>query len=190
MNLRMLKEDFDVTKEGYSLVNYLNLGNKKSLQLLEFRNDISVRMQMINSNRISVADHLEFIENLKTKISGYWALSKNNKIIGSISLTQILGFGDNLVGGNFLNPEYIGSGLGVVINYFTQRLAFDHLECDKFYSVVKTSNESALRLNKFFGGEPADIGHTQLETDFFHFMFTKEQWIDTIKSKTVNLLFR
>ena len=191
MNLSLLKEDFNVSEKGFLLKNYLNIDSKTSLKLLDFRNSETVRLQMITSKVISQEDHLQFLRNLKNMIAGYWALfDNNNNIIGSISLTQLSGFGDNLVAGNFLNPTFIGSGLGALINYFTNKIAFEYVKCDKFYSVVKTSNTSALRLNKYFGGQQVSDNLIQSENDFSYFLFTQENWINEVKPKSLSLIFR
>jgi UDP-4-amino-4,6-dideoxy-N-acetyl-beta-L-altrosamine N-acetyltransferase len=177
-----LKQDFKIN--NYELINYLNLEKNDSLFLLSVRNHPLIRKQMKNHNVISERDHFKFIENLRSENIGYWILKHENKFIGSISLVNIDFKKTSCVGGNFIDPNYIGTGLGLIINYFMHFLAFEKMSFDSMNAVIRKTNKNANKINDFFGAKSISL----CDNDFFHVQFQKTQWEEEIKLKTSKLL--
>lgn len=191
LNLKILTDDISLELFNYSLTHYLNLSGIDYCKILEYRNHDSVRLSMIETAHISMESHLRFRNKLLNKNLGYWALKRENKIIGSISLTDYDNQQLSLVGGNFLAPSLIGSGIGVIANFLMHSIAFEKAHCNKLVSFVKVNNTNANRLNKFFGGVVVDTiskGNKQQEK-YYKYEFLKELWFDKIKhnsKKAVN----
>ena len=125
MLIKALKNNFQI--DNYELINYLSLDNNDSLSILSMRNHPLIKKQMNNSRIISFDEHIKFVHDLKFKNDGYWIVKKNNKIFGSIYLTNTNLKESSCLGGNFIDPNLIGTGQGIVINYLMHFLAFEKL---------------------------------------------------------------
>ena len=157
-----------------------------SLSILSMRNHPLIKKQMNNSKIISNEEHLKFIENLKSDNVGYWILKINKKIIGSISLTNINFNKSSCVGGNFIDPNLIGTGVGIVINYFMHFLAFEKISCKKINASIKKTNVNAMKINKFFGAKT--VSTTITNDTFSHVEFFSSSWEKEVKLKVYKLL--
>jgi UDP-4-amino-4,6-dideoxy-N-acetyl-beta-L-altrosamine N-acetyltransferase len=108
-----------------TFINYIQLSESDLLTILDYRNHITVRQMSHNNVDITIEEHFEFIEKLKTDDTDfYFAIKKNNKIIGSVSLTKCNFLNKNIFAGVFLDPKLIGTGLGVELEFESIRLAF------------------------------------------------------------------
>lgn len=184
LNILALKQDFEI--DNYKLINYLNIEINDSLSILSMRNHPFIKKQMNNFKIISKKEHFKFIENLKSENAGYWILKNKNKIIGSISLTNINFDKSSCVGGNFIDPKHIGTGLGLVINYFMHLLAFEKISCKMINASIKKTNENAMKINIFFGA--MKINPSSNNDIFSHVQFLNTTWEKEIKLKTYKLL--
>ncbi|PIB28697.1 hypothetical protein BFP77_08660 [Maribacter sp. 4U21] len=178
LNLDVLKEDCPLDTESYQLINYYNLNKKESLEILSIRNHSLIRSRMVKSNLISKEDHLNFVSTLYKKNVGYWALKKDNEIIGSISLVDYDKTDCSFVGGNFILPRLIGTGFGVFINYLMHYVAFELVKCKKIKAIVKTDNINAVRVNKLFGAETLDDNSSNKENinEYLSLEFSANGW--------------
>ena len=190
LDSKLLTNDFPAELFNYSLIHYINLSNRDYYKLLEYRNHDSVRSSMINTDLISMETHLCFRDKLLNQNLGYWALKREDRIIGSISLTNYNYEELSLIGGNFIAPSLIGSGFGAVANFLMHSVAFEHLLCEKLVSFVKVNNTNANRLNKLFGGLIVDLVNydkNQL-VEYYKYEFLRESWLNEIKLKTKRLV--
>ncbi len=108
-----------------TFVNYIQLSEAELLTILKFRNHVTVRQMSHNNKDITLEEHFDFVEKLKTDSTDfYFAIKKNDIIIGSVSLTKCDFLNKNIFAGVFLDPKLIGSGLGVELEFESIRLAF------------------------------------------------------------------
>ncbi len=122
-------------------INYVELSESDLQTILDFRNHANVRKMMHNSNEISVKDHFEFVEKLKIDFDNfYWAVKKNDKIIGGISVTKVDYKKNEVFSGIFLNPNLIGTGLGVEIEFESLKLFFESFQIDSINGEVLDQN--------------------------------------------------
>jgi UDP-4-amino-4,6-dideoxy-N-acetyl-beta-L-altrosamine N-acetyltransferase len=155
--------------------NYVDLTTGEAIEVLECRNNIEVRKWMTSTEEIPLENHLKFIENLKTSEKNfYWAVYLKDKFLGGFS---IVGMDDyRASSGIFLNPKFIGTGIGIQIAIISEDFIFMHLGVRSLYGVVQKNNKNAIQLNKF-------LGYTFLDTDndFIPIELTREMWISKRK---------
>jgi len=185
--LNSLRKTYSFQEPGVVLKNYLELTKVENNLVLEQRNCKSVRKQMLNTNVISANEHIDFVKGLKTKNSGYWAVFRNNEILGTINLVNFNTAKNSITGGNFASQNLIGSGIGVLLNYYMHLIAFEKIDCDILDAVVHKENRNAIRINKAFGAKQINERNTEL-IQFVNLEFYKKNWLDGIKKTTNNLL--
>lgn len=122
------------------LINFIDLSQEEKRMILEWRNRLDIQKWMYTQNDISLEDHLDFIDSLKT--------IKDNIYIGVIDFTQIKP-NESLHMGIYTNPDLKGYGkiLLETIIYFS----FDILKVEKIFSEVYFENERAFSLYKIYG---------------------------------------
>jgi UDP-4-amino-4,6-dideoxy-N-acetyl-beta-L-altrosamine N-acetyltransferase len=115
-------------------INYTQLIEEELLTVLEYRNHIDVRKMMHNPDEITKQEHFNFINKLKIEtINYYWIVKKKEKIVGSVYLTKVDSLKKNAFWGLFLNPKYIGTGLGVEIEFESMKLFFQEFK----FNIIK-----------------------------------------------------
>lgn len=155
--------------------NYVDLTTEEAIEVLQCRNDIEVRKWMTSTEEIPLENHLKFIESLKTSEKNfYWAVYMDNDFIGGCSLVGMNDYSGST--GLFLNPKFIGTGIGIQIAIISGDWGFMHLGIKSYYSVVHKNNKNAIQQNKF-------IGYTFLDTDsdFIPIELTRDTWISKRK---------
>ena len=122
------------------LINFIDLSQEEKMMILEWRNRLDIQKWMHTQNDISLEDHLDFIDSLKT--------IKDNIYIGVIDFTQIKP-NESLHMGIYTNPDLKGYGkiLLETIIYFS----FEILKVEKIFSEVYFENERAFSLYKIYG---------------------------------------
>ncbi|HRL09907.1 MAG TPA: UDP-4-amino-4,6-dideoxy-N-acetyl-beta-L-altrosamine N-acetyltransferase, partial [Aliarcobacter sp.] len=68
--------------------NFIFLNDIEKKDILELRNKEYVRENMINSEPISLENHILFIESLKNKNKTYFAIFFDNQLIGSLNIIK------------------------------------------------------------------------------------------------------
>lgn len=151
--------------------NYVDLTTDEAIEVLKCRNDIEVRKWMSSIEEIPLENHLKYIESLKTSEKNfYWAVYMNDKFLGGFSIVEMDDY--RASSGIFLNPQFIGTGIGIQIAIISGDFVFLHLGMKSLYSVVQKNNKNAIQLNKY-------LGYTFLDTDdeFIPIEQTQETWI-------------
>ena len=131
------------------LINFIDLSQEEKMMILEWRNKIDIQKWMHTQNDISLEEHLDFIDSLKTiKDKLYFLVKKDNIYIGVIDFTQIKP-NESLHMGISTNPDLkdYGKILLETIIYFS----FEILKVVKIYSEVYFENEKAYLLYKSYG---------------------------------------
>lgn len=129
------------------LINFINLTQFEKELILEWRNSDRVRFNMINSEVISLNNHIKFIESLKSREDKKYFLVKNSsEYIGVIYFTNIEI--DSCELGLYSNPNLRGVG-SILIEQIIKE-AFENLRVKKLKLEVKNSNERAINLYKKF----------------------------------------
>lgn len=131
------------------LINFTDLSQDEKKMILEWRNRLDIQKWMYTQNDISLEDHLDFIDSLKTiKDKLYFLVKKDNIYIGVIDFTQIKP-NESLHMGIYANPDLKGYGkiLLETIIYFS----FEILKVEKIFSEVYFENERAFSLYKIYG---------------------------------------
>ena len=135
----------DLCMENIELINFIKLTLQEKKMILNWRNCPEIRKWMYNENEISLEDHLNFIEHLKTINNKlYFLVKKEDDYIGVIDFTNINN--ENLEMGIYTNPNLFGYGkilLKQLINY-----AFNILKVKKIYAEVFAENQKAYNLYK------------------------------------------
>ncbi|OCL92507.1 UDP-4-amino-4,6-dideoxy-N-acetyl-beta-L-altrosamine N-acetyltransferase [Arcobacter porcinus] len=131
------------------LINFIDLSQDQKKMILEWRNKIDIQKWMYTQNDISLEEHLDFIDSLKTiKDKLYFLVKKDNIYIGVIDFTQIKP-NESLHMGIYINPYLKDYGkilLETIINF-----SFEILKVVKIYSEVYFENEKAYLLYKSYG---------------------------------------
>ena len=128
------------------LINFIDLSQEEKMMILEWRNKIDIQKWMHTQNDISLEEHLDFIDSLKTiKDKLYFLVKKDDIYIGVINFTQIKQ-NESLHMGVYTNPDLKGYGkilLETIINF-----SFEILKVEKIFSEVYFENERAYILYK------------------------------------------
>ena len=70
------------------LINFIDLSQDEKKMILEWRNRLDIQKWMYTQNDISLEDHLDFIDSLKTiKDKLYFLVKKDDIYIGVINFT-------------------------------------------------------------------------------------------------------
>ena len=135
--------------ERYKTYKFYRFISRRKMMILEWRNKIDIQKWMHTQNDISLEEHLDFIDSLKTiKDKLYFLVKKDNIYIGVIDFTQIKP-NESLHMGIYTNPDLKGYGkiLLETIIYFS----FEILKVEKIFSEVYFENERAFSLYKIYG---------------------------------------
>lgn len=147
----ILKKNIKYNSGNLEFINYLDLSKQELLIILEFRNHIDVRTMMNSTAEISISDHFSFIEKLKQDEDNfYWMVKKKENIIGAIYLNKIDHENKSAFWGIFLNPKYIGTGIGLEIEFESMKLFFDEFQLDVIKGEVIHKNKDSHSIQKKF----------------------------------------
>ena len=107
----MITIDKKVTYKAGDFVfkNYINMTEAESRQILEWRNDPSVRKNMYNTGIIPWENHQTFIESLKERTDRfYWQVSSGDVVCGSVNLVDVNHETGRAELGYFMAPDQLG----------------------------------------------------------------------------------
>jgi UDP-4-amino-4,6-dideoxy-N-acetyl-beta-L-altrosamine N-acetyltransferase len=154
-------------------INYVGLSESDLKIILDFRNHSKVRKMMHSPNEISVKDHFEFVEKLKIDLDNfYWVIKKKDVIIGGISITKVDYERREIFSGIFLNPKFIGTGVGVEIEFESMKLIFDIFQIETIKAVVLEINNFSHSLLIKFNFKPIEIQPT-----YTVYQLNKNNWL-------------
>ena len=174
----------------FSFKNYVNLTEAESRQILEWRNDESIRKNMYNTGIIPWENHQAFIESLKGRTDRfYWQVSNVDQVVGSVNLVDVNHETGQAELGYFMAPSQLGGGKGFYFVFSALELAFDVLNLESLYGATNVENRSATLLDEYFGFKKT--GEKTLVIDgkpiqFAEHILTKEDF-DKNKSEMLDI---
>lgn len=143
-----MKQNFTIRNVRFK--NFVNLTEDEKIEILEWRNHELIRSMMITKDIISIENHSIFLKKLTySNDKEYWIAIYNNQKIGVIDLYDITDL--HAFWGFYLNPEYIGSGYGILLEYLILEIAFFNLNLSVLFCESLTINKNIIKTHKVFG---------------------------------------
>jgi UDP-4-amino-4,6-dideoxy-N-acetyl-beta-L-altrosamine N-acetyltransferase len=135
------------------LLDFTTLNTEQLTMVLSWRNHPDVRSWMLNSDEISLNEHLSYIESLKNRSDKrYFLVQKGNDYLGVVDLTDITAISAEI--GIYANPDM--RGVGALLMDALIRYAFDTMKLTKLIANVFSNNEKAKRLYQKFDFKETD----------------------------------
>lgn len=132
-----------------TLKNFVNLTHKEAVEVLSWRNHITITPWMHSTQIITLESHLAFIESLKiTTNKLYFVVIKNGNPIGVIDLINITSTSASL--GLYANPFSDRKGIGTIILRALMRYSYDTLGLSILRLEYFQDNEKAKALYEKF----------------------------------------
>jgi len=132
--------------DGFDFVLYQDLSIEHSDKVFSYRNHENVRKWMFNSDKISLKEHLNFINKLKDSSKVYCAVFRKQKIVACVNFDDI-GNNEYFVG-HFLNPRLLSSGIGLYFEYVYLRFFFKHIKAKVIKASVKKENYPMIKIHR------------------------------------------
>jgi len=149
--INLLKSNIEID-DNVLLYNYINLTDEEHEFVLGFRNDLKVRKWMFNSNIINKEDHKKFVKSLKERTDQYyWVVKINESYVAGINIFQVDFHNKRCSWGYFLNPEYLGSGMGVLVEFYLLKLVFEKMRFHSLRCETLENNTNTLKIHHMFG---------------------------------------
>lgn len=175
------------TVNGYTYENFINLSEKQTETILEWRNHVDIRRYMYNPDSISLLEHKRFICSLLEREDVfYWLVYKKERVVGVVNLTDVHVEDSTAELGYYIVPDLLNSGIGLDFAYSNFCFAFDSIGCSKLIGGIHSANRNALLLDKYLGCVMKDIktlnndGRLQ---EFVTWEITKEHFDNVSKGK-------
>lgn len=148
------KQNFKI--RNILMKNFVNLTKDEKLEILKWRNHVRVRSMMITKDIIPNENHLQFIQNLTlTNNKDYWVIVYNNQKIGVLYLFDIAN--SKAFWGFYLNPHFIGSAYGILLEYLILEVGFSIYKLTELCCQSLTINRSVIKTHEVFGYETIEV---------------------------------
>ena len=152
MNDLIVSDNMVYQYDKYQFKNFTQMSDEEAQLVLTWRNHPSIRMKMINTDIITINEHLTFISTLKKREDcSYWLAYRDMIPYGTVYFTNINRKENSAELGYLISPEYMDRGGGltyaVSINQFASYLGLKVL-----HGTVKQSNFPAMILEEYMGG--------------------------------------
>lgn len=179
---------YTYTIGSYSFINFSQLDEKNIERVREWRNDISVRRFMYNSNEISKEEHRNFIKSLSSREDrSYWLVYLDDDPLGVVNIVGInheKGCGEI---GYYLIPSQQDSGKGLDFLFTIYNFMFNILGCNSLFGRTEIHNVNAMALNYYLGAEsPEDIVSID-GVDYIEFVFRKNAFMEAFECRMDNV---
>jgi len=133
--------------KNIKLINFIDMSLDEIKMILNWRNDENIRKWMYTQDEISLQNHINFIENLKTqKDKLYFLIKKDGENIGVINFTNI--DKNDIYFGLYANPTTKLLGIGRVLEEVSIEFAFNKLKVKKLKLEVFEDNIQVRNLHK------------------------------------------
>jgi len=153
-----------------SITNFIHLTLNEKKMILTWRNNPTIQKVMHNKQKITLDEHINFIETLKISDSKkYFLVKEGDTYIGVIDFINISNNHAEL--GIYTNPNLKGYGkklLNVLCSY-----AFDTMLLTKLYAEVYINNYKAIKLYQHFNFKAIT---TDTNKGIYYMELANENW--------------
>lgn len=164
---KTLREDFLINECYFK--NFINASPEEREIVRKWRNGDRIKKWMLNSNFITMEEHNDFIKALEEDEKNfYWIVSLKGIIIGIVDVKNADFTNKECSWGFYLNPKYINSGNGFILEYDLLSLLFDEFDFRCVKNETLTDNYKAIRLHEFFGFKKEEVLRDYLLDDNGH----------------------
>ncbi|HFU76356.1 MAG TPA: UDP-2,4-diacetamido-2,4,6-trideoxy-beta-L-altropyranose hydrolase, partial [Arcobacter sp.] len=142
--LKLLVEEL-IAKYYTSLINFIHLSEYEKEMILNWRNDNTVSKWMLTQDKISLDEHLAYIDSLSSREDRlYFLVKKQDEAIGIIDFTDIDFTNSKVECGLYAKPNLKGVG-GVLMSRIID-YAFNVLNMKTLIAEVFDNNKAAIKL--------------------------------------------
>lgn len=174
---RIIKENINI--EHYNLINFINLTERESEMVRNWRNCETIRRWMYNDSEISMGEHRNFIIVLKnTDDKAYWLVTINEEYIAVLDLLNINWQHRRAYFGIYANPDLKIPGIGRILDDLAEKIAFGILNLHSLKLEVLETNERVINLHK-------KMGFT-IEGKLKDYVFKEGKWVDVLTMGKIN----
>ena len=129
------------------LINFIDLSQEEKMMILEWRNKIDIQKWMHTQNDISLEEHLDFIDSLKTiKDKLYFLVKKEDENIGVVYFTNLTK--KEVYFGLYANPTIKTLGVGRILEEISIDFVFNSLNARKLKLEVFEDNIQVINLHR------------------------------------------
>ena len=151
---------------GYLFINFVDISKEQKEMILSWRNSEKVRNMMVNTNPISLEEHLKFIEGLKERTDCYYwiVVDPIGVDIGVLDVIHVDYDKDEGEIGYYINPNEAGIGFEFMkeCNFFV----FSQLKLRNNLVTVNVNNRDILLFTKYLGSSFESIETIGTESFF------------------------
>lgn len=142
--------------------NFTNLTPEEILLVWNARNSPIIRNMMYNQEYIPFEKHKEWIFSLSNNNSClYFLVYADDKPIGVVDFTHITN--DSCEWGFYLTEAYLGSGYGVLLEYYIIQYAFSNLSIKTLYCAVLDKNKNVYKTHVQFFSFAPDVKYSSVK---------------------------
>lgn len=140
------------TFPGLSFQNLLELPENQQNELMEIRNEDSVRNKMYTSHIIQLVEHRRWIDSMRSdQRSKVWAVFLDTVLIGAVSMSNISKQHQTADWAFYVADRHQGTGVGGIIEFIFLDHAFDATGLAKVNCEVLSCNPGVVRMHQKFG---------------------------------------
>lgn len=137
---------------NFTFVDFTEMNESQSLQVLECRNNPVIRMWMVNTDIISADNHSKFVKSLsQNKSKLYFSVLYHDKFIGSINIH--IEDSDKAERGIYINPHFWGKKFALNICKEFYKYIHDNLGINIIFTKVKKENVGSNALELALGAK-------------------------------------
>ena len=135
-----------------SFLNLLELREDQQNELMEIRNEDSVRSKMFTSRPIQSGEHREWIDSMRSdQRRTVWAVFLDTGLIGAVSMSNFSQQHQTADWAFYVSDRQQGTGVGGIIEFLFLEYVFDEVELAKLNCEVLASNPGVVRMHQKFG---------------------------------------
>jgi UDP-4-amino-4,6-dideoxy-N-acetyl-beta-L-altrosamine N-acetyltransferase len=172
-----------VAKKLYLLNNITNCSSEESKKIRKIRNEENIRKYMYTEHEITLTEHVNYINKLKTDKKQIVFCVLKNKIepVGVVSINSI-DYLHRKTDWAFYLTSNERTGLGAVLEYYIINFIFSKLEMEKVNCEVIETNNTVVELHKKFFFEEEGIRKENIiknnrRINVYFLGLTKNKWL-------------
>ena len=133
-------------------IRHRPIKNSDLKKILNWRNNYKIRNEMLNNKLIKKKEHGLWFKNLKKdKSSDAFIFLFYNFDIGYGIINNIDKISKTCTWGMYIDPKYLNSGLGVLLEAYVIERIFKYHKLKKIWGEALATNYNILNIHKKFG---------------------------------------